>query len=91
MLLCNPARGEVMATLGGREVRLCVSLGGLAALESHFGVSGFEALAERLKHLGAGDLLSVLRALCVEDLDGLEIGLNEAMRAVVLAFAAMNP
>jgi hypothetical protein len=33
-------------------VRLCVTLGALAMLESHFGVSGFEALGERLKAVG---------------------------------------
>ncbi|HEX7799244.1 MAG TPA: GTA-gp10 family protein, partial [Asticcacaulis sp.] len=44
---CNPARGEVAAAIGGREARLCVTLGALAALEGHFGVSGFAALGER--------------------------------------------
>ena len=92
MTLPNGARGEVAAGLGGRTVRLCVTLGGLAALESHFRVSGFEALAERMKTMGAGDLMVVLRALCVDpaELDGLDIGFGEALRAVVKAFEAMN-
>ena len=76
-------------SLGGAEVRLCVTLGALAALEGHFGVSGFETLGERLKTPGATDLMVVLRALAMDDLpDG--IGFAEAIRAVVRAFEAMN-
>jgi len=78
-----------MASLGGKDVRLCVTLGGLAALEGHFGVSGFEALGERLKAVGAVDLMVVLRALAMDEVpDG--IGFTEAIRAVVRAFEAMN-
>ncbi len=89
MRLCNPARGEVSVSLGGTDVRLCVTLGALAALEGHFGVSGFEALGERLKTLGAANLMVVLHALAMDDLpEG--IGFPEAIRAVVKAFEAMN-
>ncbi len=88
----NGARGEIAANLGGREVRLCVTLGALAALETHFGVSGFEALGDRLKGLGAGDLLVVAQALCVDEVDvaALPVTMAEAIRAVVAAFEAMN-
>lgn len=86
---CNPARGEVVAMLGGREARLCVTLGALAALEGHFGVSGFAALAERLKALGPGDLAFVLGVLLVDDMPVDKASLNEAMAAVTAAFAAM--
>jgi hypothetical protein len=87
--LGNAARGEVLVSLGGAEVRLCVTLGALAALEGHFGVSGFEALGERLKTLGAADLMVVLRALAMDELpEG--IGFAEAIAAVVKAFEAMN-
>ena len=86
---CNSARGEVLVSLGGIEVRLCVTLMALAALEGHFGVCGFEALGERLKALGAADLMFVLRALAMDELpEG--IGFAEAIRAVVRAFEAMN-
>lgn len=90
--LANAARGEVIARLGGQDVRLCVTLGALAALEGHFSVSGFEALAERLKNLGAGDLLAVLRALSVDEVDfsELSVAFPEAVAAVVKAFEAMN-
>ena len=88
-MLCNTARGEVRVSLGGAQVRFCVTLGALAALEGHFGVSGFEALGERLKVLGAADLMFVLRALAMDELpEG--IGFGEAVRAVVRAFEAMN-
>ena len=89
MPLCNTARGEVSVSLGGTEVRLCVTLGALAALEGHFGVSGFEALGERLKAVGATDLMVVMRVLAMDELpEG--IGFAEAIAAVVKAFEAMN-
>jgi hypothetical protein len=88
--LCNPARGEVAAAIGGREARLCVTLGALAALEGHFGVSGFAALGERLKALGPGDLAVVLRALLVDEAPVEDASLAEAMAAVTAAFAAMS-
>lgn len=89
MPLCNAARGEVSVSLGGAEVRLCVTLGALATLEGHFGVSGFEALGERLKALGAADLMVVLKALAMDAVpEG--VGFAEAIRAVVKAFEAMN-
>jgi hypothetical protein len=79
----------VLVSLGGAEVRLCVTLGALATLEGHFGVSGFEALGERLKALGAADLMVVLKALAMDAVpEG--VGFAEAIRAVVKAFEAMN-
>ena len=89
MRLCNSARGEVLVSLGGTDVRLCVTLGALAALEGHFGVSGFEALGERLKALGATDLMVVLQALSMDEVPE-SVGFAEAIRAVVKAFEAMN-
>jgi hypothetical protein len=90
--LANRARGEVIVPLGGQEVRLCVTLGALADLEGYFQVSGFEALAERLKGLVAGDLLAVLQALSVDGVDfsELPVAFPEAVAAVVKAFEAMN-
>jgi hypothetical protein len=76
--------------LGGQEARLCVTLGALAALEGRFGVSGFAALAERLKALGPGDLAFVLGALLVDEAPVEAASLNEAMAAVTAAFAAMT-
>ena len=89
---CNSARGEILASLGGREVRLCVMLRTLSDLEAHFSVSGFEALAERLKMLSADDLTAVLQALCVDDVDisALDIAVPDAIAAIVAAFEAMH-
>jgi hypothetical protein len=86
----NAARGEVAAVLGGQETRLCVTLGALATLEGHFGVSGFAALAERLKALGPGDLAFVLGVLLVDEAPVERASLPEAMAAVTAAFAAMT-
>lgn len=88
----NRARGEVVAVLAGRERRLCLTLGALAELETAFAAEGWEALAERLRGLSAGDLTTVLAALLrgggeePGDLSAVELG--EAARAVAAAFTA---
>ncbi len=84
----NPARGDVVRELGGREVVLCVTLRALAQLEAHFGVSGFEALTGRLSTIGARDVMVILQALCGEEVSGLEVTLSEAVTAIVAAFEA---
>lgn len=86
-MLPNRARGEVSAVIGGREVRLCVTLGALATLEGYFHVSGLEALAERLQRIGPADVPVVVRALAMDEVG--EVGV-EAMAAVVAAFEAMH-
>jgi hypothetical protein len=90
--LVNGARGEVLADLGGQKLRLCVTLRALAQMESHFGVRGLEALGARLAQLTASDVLYILTALMMDKvaLEALPISLNEAVRAIVLAFEAMN-
>jgi hypothetical protein len=59
----NKARGEVLLDVGGRSVRLCLTLGTLADLESAFDVVSLAELGERLTHLTASDLITVLSAL----------------------------
>jgi len=88
----NGARGEVVATLGGRPRRLCLTLGALAELETAFGVEDWRTLGERLGALSARDLAVVLAALMrgggedAADLAGVEV--REAAEAVAAAFAA---
>jgi hypothetical protein len=88
----NGARGEAVVVLGGRPRRLCLTLGALAELESAFAADGWEALAERLRTLSAGDLTFVLAALLrgggeePGDLSG--VALDEAARAIAAAFTA---
>lgn len=86
-MLPNAARGEVAAVIGGREVRLCVTLGALAELEGYFQVSGLEVLGARLQRMTAQDLPVVVRALAMDEVG--EVGV-EAMAAVVAAFEAMH-
>lgn len=90
--LANPQQGQVLVKLGGKDVILCVTLKALAQLEGHFHVDNFQALAIRLSSLNAGDLMVVLTALIIDDVDlsALNIGLPEAILAVVKAFEAMN-
>jgi hypothetical protein len=87
----NGARGEVIASLGGVERRLCLTLGALAELETAFGAEGVEALAERLARPSARDLLLVLEALLRGGGDTAPLGsvtLAEAAAAVAAAFEA---
>jgi hypothetical protein len=92
----NGARGEVGATLAGRERRLCLTLGALAEMEGALGVGGVEALAERMRGLSARDLQAVLAALLrgggeaafAADLPDARVTAAEAAEAVARAFAA---
>lgn len=61
--MSNPARGEVTLEAGGETHTLCLTLGALAEIEAGLGVSGFAAMAERLKTLSVADLALVLAAL----------------------------
>ena len=60
----NRRRGEVAATLDGREHRLCLTLGALAELEDAFAVDDLGALAGRFSsgRLSARDILRVVGA-----------------------------
>ncbi len=86
----NAARGEVVARLGGRETRLCLTLGAMAAMETGLGCSGVAALVERLRQASATDLAVVLRALA-PDLTAeavASLSPREAAEAVTACFAA---
>jgi hypothetical protein len=60
----NRRRGEIAATLDGREHRLCLTLGALAELEAAFGAEDLTALVERFStgRLSAKDLIRVISA-----------------------------
>lgn len=79
----NKARGEVLLDMGGRSVRLCLTLGALAELEAAFDVVSLAELGERLTHLTAADLLVVLAALTR--------GGGEAMSMAELNEARVDP
>lgn len=92
----NGVRGEISVELAGARRRLCLTLGALAEMEAGLGVSGMEALAERVARMSAGDLMVVLAALLrgggeVELADGLARAAVEpkaAAEAVAAAFRA---
>ena len=92
----NRARGEVAAVLGGEAVRLCLTLGALAEMETALGVAHWSALAERLAAPSAGDLVAVLQALlrgggeaeAAARLPQMAVNVDEAAAAVARAFFA---
>ncbi len=94
--MANGARGEVIATLAGAERRLCLTLGALAEIETAFGLSGWEALSDRLRALSPNDLLTVLAALLrgggqgetAAALPTLPVDFRDAAEAAARAFAA---
>lgn len=60
----NPYRGEVAATIGGRPLTLCLTLGALAELEASYAAEGLAGLGRRLAQggLGARDLVRIIGA-----------------------------
>lgn len=60
----NRRRGEIAATIDGREHVLCLTLGALAELEGAFAIDDLTALAERFAtgRFRARDLVRVLGA-----------------------------
>lgn len=63
-MAANRRRGEIAATIDGRERRLCLTLGALAELEDAFGAEDLNALAERFSagRFSARDLVRVIGA-----------------------------
>lgn len=60
----NHRRGEMAVTIAGRSWTLCLTLGALAEIESHFGVTDLPALGVRLAEgrLGARDIIAIMSA-----------------------------
>lgn len=86
---CNRARGEVLIEIDGQKRRLCVTLGALAELEAAFDINSFAELGERLAHLTASDLITVLAALsghASAELARADIDPKAAANAVAEAF-----
>lgn len=63
-MIVNRHRGEVAATLDGREQRLVLTLGALAELEAAYQAENLNALVERFSsgRLSANDLIRVIGA-----------------------------
>ncbi len=63
-MLVNARRGEVTAKLDGKEYRLCLTLGGLAELETALGAGDLVTLGERFStgRLSAKDMIAVIAA-----------------------------
>lgn len=59
----NRARGEVLATINGKPVKLVVTLGVLGTLEGAFGVSSLPELNLRIARPSTADLKAIVVAL----------------------------
>jgi hypothetical protein len=79
----NKARGETLLDIGGRQARLCLTLGALAELEAAFDAVSLAELGERLTHLTAADLITVLASLTR--------GGGEAMSVAQISDAGIDP
>jgi hypothetical protein len=62
--MVNRQRGEISATLEGRQWTLCLTLSAFACLETHFNVSDLPELAARLAtgKFSSHDLVAILHA-----------------------------
>lgn len=62
--MVNHRRGEISAKLNDRTWTLCLTLGALAELETHFKVQDLPELAEKLSDgkLSSADLIAILHA-----------------------------
>jgi hypothetical protein len=60
----NPQRGEIAATIGGRERTLCLTLGALAELEARLSAGDLVGLAELFStgRIAARDLIALIGA-----------------------------
>jgi hypothetical protein len=59
----NKARGDAEFVAGSSRYAMRLTLGALAEIEDALGATSLADLAERLKHLGAGDIALVASAL----------------------------
>lgn len=92
----NGIRGEVSLEAGGRTLRLCLTLGALAEIETALGVSSLAQLEERLTRLSTVDLVALTLALARgggetltrEELMGLPVTVPALVGAVSAAFSA---
>ncbi|MEQ8825478.1 MAG: gene transfer agent family protein [Filomicrobium sp.] len=62
--MANRHRGEINASLNGKEYRLCLTLGALAELEDAFGADDMVALAQRFEQgrMRANDAVRIIGA-----------------------------
>ena len=89
----NGARGEVCRELGGRQRRLCLTLGALAEMEDAFAAQGAQALTARLASPSASDLILILAILLRgggETVDEAQIARFRASDAASAAIAAFE-
>ncbi len=86
----NGPRGEVALQLGGREVKLCLTLGALAEIETALGCKSMAELDVRMRALSATDLHIVLAALLrggeERDVQAGDVAPGVAAQAVADAF-----
>lgn len=92
--IVNAARGEVLATIAGRELTLCLTLEQMAQLEAALKTATFGDLLQRLAALSPADLPDVLAimsrgAITAEEANAFTIGdivrVRVALEALVTA------
>ena len=97
--MTNRVRGEVAATVCGRALTLCLTLGALAEIESALAATGMAEIGARLQAMRASELAAVLGALArgggqsVTDAEVLTwpADIAGAIAAITAAFRAALP
>jgi hypothetical protein len=94
-MIANNARGEVILEINDKPVILCLTIGGLAKIETAFGLRSFDEIDEKFKSLSANEILILLYILIegggnnilLESLKTAKIDVAQAIRAIVKCFS----
>ncbi len=94
-MIANKHKGETAISINGRDYVLCLTLGGLAQIETAFVINDFVEIGERFKNFKANDLILLLailleggkNPLSLDEIRGAEINLPDAANAIARCFA----
>lgn len=94
-MIANEKRGETIISINERPYILCLTLGGLAKIETAFGVNGLEHLDTKFQSLSANDVILLLailleggaNPLAIDEIKSAKIDTNCVVAAILKCFA----
>lgn len=94
-MIANEKRGETIISINGRPYILCLTLGGLAKIETAFGISGLEKLDAKFQSLSANDVILLLailleggaNPLSLDEIKSAKIDTKSVVAAILKCFA----